>query len=221
MSHDLYDRIEKWDKRGVHYDFQPTGELLVANNPDFECNFPVLDIENDKVLTDRKVTDWDLGVAKPGDVGIDIPVRIRGMKNVLDPNGKPYLQVSPEPPVHNYLINYDKAYVDIPSNGYAELPSALHLKIPEDAWGMIRPRSSTGWKRRLVTFEGTIDSGFCGMICCLVHNPNTYKVRLMHDDCVAQLVLVPKYPLDKITYIDYNNLPKTQRGHGGFGSTGK
>jgi dUTPase len=226
MSYDLFERIKYLDSRGVHYDFQPTGEMLVATNPDFEkgydettgnsrynVNFP------DPSACGSPATDYKVGVKKPGDVGMDMPIRIVGMENVLGPDGKPFLQVHPEPPIHNYLINYEKGYVDIPSGGYAELPTALHFKLPDDAWGMIRPRSSTGWKRRLVAFEGTIDAGFTGQMCCLVHNPNPYPVRVMHDDSVSQLILVQKYPLDKIVTVDYSDLPTTDRGQKGFGST--
>lgn len=218
MSFDLHTRIEQVSSWGVHWDFKPQGELLVATTP----NYTPYDIDEEynSETEDEETSDhWEMNVKKPGDVGMDLPVRIKGMEDIQI-GGKPALQIHPEPPIHNYTINYEEGWVDIPSGGYAELPTALHIKMPDDAWGMIRPRSSTGWKRRLVAFEGTIDSGFTGMLCCLVHNPNQYPVRIMHDDCLTQLVLVKKYELDKVVYVDFDDLPKTERKQDGFGSTG-
>jgi dUTP pyrophosphatase len=175
------------------------------------------------VATNPGYTLDDLGSMAPkkdGDVGIDLPVRIKGMQDVKKPDGTPYIKIENEPEINNYLVNYDAGYIDIPAGRNAELATAIHVKIPDNAWGAIRPRSSTGWKRRLIVFDGTIDSGFTGMLCCLVHNPTANTVRIVHNDRLAQLVLIPKYDLQEIAHIPYEELPDTSRGQSGFGSTG-
>lgn len=240
---DLYKRIQELDCRGIHLQDPRLKELIDASNTMYIANHNDYNDPEPKYARKAGCVDsrfeipsqfkkssfesqsvypqWSMSVKKPGDVGMDIPVRIKGMSDIKNEHGKPYLQIYPEIPLNNYNINYQEGYVNIPAGGYGELPSAIHLKMPDDAWAMIRPRSSTGWKRKLVVFEGTIDSSFTGMICCLVHNPNSYDVRIYHNDALAQLVLVPKYPLDTILYVDEAELPETERGQSGFGSTGK
>lgn len=177
-----------YNMRGKDVEFQPSGELYVY----------------------QSIGEWNLRHAKPGDVGLDLPVRIKGMEHA-----KPPIQVYPH---CDYYINYQEAWVDIPALGYAELPSGLHIKLPDDAWGLIKARSSTGWKKRLNVVEGTIDSQFVGALCCLVFNPNTKPIRVHHEERLAQLILIPKYPLKSIIYCD--KLPETIRGDTGFGSSG-
>lgn len=160
------------------------------------------------------VAEWKLGPAKPGDVGMDIPVRIKNMDKHNSGGLGSSLRISPH---SDYYINYDEGWVDIPPHGYAELPSNLKVKVPDDAWGMIKPRSSTGWRLHIEIFEGVIDTEFTGMLCCLAFNPNNEPVRVKDGDRLAQIILVPKYPLKRI--ITVNELPKTVRCESGFGST--
>lgn len=207
---------------------------------------------NDCALYTKHINDavdeWRLGPAKDGDVGMDLPVRI---KHMLTDDLKPMVHLAADdvtlikPPAwlegqvgdlyaklladdpsghgdlrlwQKYLVDYNEGYVIIPPNGYAELPTNLRVKLPKDTWGMIRPRSSTGWKRRLHVFEGTIDEGFTGHLRCLVFNPNREAVKIMDGDRLAQLIIVPRYPLGHI--ITTNELPSTARGETGFGSSG-
>lgn len=151
----------------------------------------------------------DFMPAKPGDVGRDLPVRIKGMQNI-----EPSVRISP---YRDYYLNFDEGWVDIPADGYAELPSGIYVKVPDDAWGLIKTRSSTGWRRKLYVFEGTIDL-YIGMLCCLVYNPHQEPVRITDGEKLAQFVLIPKYKLERQVYCD--ELPETARGDTGFGSTG-
>lgn len=153
----------------------------------------------------------DFKPKKVGDVGHDLPVRVFHMKDLVETT----VRVSP---YREYYINWDEGWVDIPANGYAELPSNICVKVPWDSWGLIKTRSSTGWKRRLHVFEGTIDPGYVGMLCCLIHNPHLEPIRIKDGESLGQLILIPKYPLKEVVYV--NNLPETIRGTTGFGSTG-
>jgi dUTP pyrophosphatase len=180
------------DRRNdVEIKFEPTGVLYVCQ--------PV-----------PNVPFYDLKPAKPGDVGHDIPSRIKFMKD-LDPTVRVM-------PYRDYYINFEEGWVDIPAHGYAEIPSALCVKVPWDSWGLIKTRSSTGWRKKLIVFEGVIDSAYLGQLCCLVHNPHQEPMRINDGERLSQLILVPKYPLKEIVNVSY--LPKTYRGISGFGSSG-
>lgn len=145
-----------------------------------------------------------LAYAKEGDVGLDLPV-------IIDKR----LKVEP---FRDYYLNYKEGWFDIPPSGLAEVPCGLSIKVPEDAWANIKPRSSTAWRKRLVVNEGVIDSGYTGGIFILVFNPNLEPIRVKAGDKLAQLIIVPKYPIKRIETVSY--LPKTQRGNTGFGSSG-
>jgi len=157
-------------------------------------------VKYDQVLKDHG---FQLEIAKAGDAGMDLPV-------VMSENLKIY-------PHMDYYINKEERWFDIPPHGFAEIPCGLAVKIPDAAWGNIRPRSSTGWKRRLSVTDATIDSGYVGPIYILVHNPNSTPVRVHEFDRLAQMVLIPKYP---VSVASVSELPETMRGNTGFGSSG-
>ena len=148
--------------------------------------------------------EYQLRYAKEGDVGLDLPV-------VIDKR----LKIEPH---RGYYINFKEEWFDIPPSGLAEIPCGLSIKVPEDSWANIKPRSSTAWRKRLVVNEGIIDSGYVGPIFILVFNPNLEPIRVKAGDRLAQLIIVPKYPVEKIISVSY--LPQTERGKTGFGSSG-
>lgn len=98
--------------------------------------------------------------------------------------------------------------------------TGLAVEIPEGYVGLLFPRSSVSKTNlTLANSVGVIDSGYRGQIMCVfnkVNNPmlESYKV----GDKVAQLVLVaaPQFSINEV-----NELSTTERGDGGFGSTGK
>ena len=146
----------------------------------------------------------DFQFAKPGDAGIDLPVVINDHLKVV--------------PHRDYYIDHKNQQFDIPGGGYAEIPCGLAVKVPDMAWGNIKPRSSTAWKRRLVVNEAVIDSGYTGPLFILVFNPNIDPVTVVAGEKLAQLIIIPKFPLTGIVAVE--ELPKTARGTDGFGSTG-
>lgn len=185
--------VESTDLRGSETtDFEPSGVLYVMQPSD-------------------KIPFHKFEPAKIGDVGHDIPTRIKHMQDAVETT----VRVQP---YREYYINWEAGWVDIPPHGYAELPSNIYTKVPWDSWGLIKNRSSTGWKKHLFVFEGTIDSSYVGHLCCLVHNPHQEPIRIVDGERLSQLILVPRYPLKRVAYV--NRLPKTGRGESGFGSTG-
>lgn len=154
--------------------------------------------------------DWRLNYAKPGDVGLDLVIKIAG--SLVLPDGYAHY-VKPEGDATD-----PKPWLEVPPMGYAEIETGVKVKIPEDAWAIITGRSSTSWKRRLIVIQGIIDTGYTGYLRTLVYNPNHVPVRVHEGDRLAQLIMVHKYHVDKIETVD--ELPVTVRGESGFGSSG-
>ena len=107
--------------------------------------------------------------------------------------------------------------INIEPNSFKDVKTGLAVKIADGFWGLIRPRSSTFFKRNLVVHEGTIDPGYTGELNVGVYNPGSEQVILLAGDRIAQLVIVPLIIHD-IVVVDH--LPLTSRGPAGFGSTG-
>lgn len=90
----------------------------------------------------------------------------------------------------------------------------ISVVLPPDTVGDIRPRSSLNAKGVNVSY-GTVDSGYRGELKVVMSAP-FYKVH--KGDKIAQLVVLP---LAKATSEVVTELPPSDRGEGGFGSTGK
>lgn len=94
--------------------------------------------------------------------------------------------------------------------------TGVFIKIPEGHWGDIRSRSSTFSKRHLFVMGGTIDEGYTGEISVYVWNPTLDPHSVRNGDRLAQLVICPRVA-PQIAVV--NELPVTDRGESGFGST--
>ena len=95
---------------------------------------------------------------------------------------------------------------------------ALHIKDPGYA-GMIIPRSSMGKKGVVLgNLVGLIDSDYQGEIKVLLWNRGDDMVKIEYMDRIAQLVIVPVVQA-KFEIVEH--FEQSQRGQGGFGSTGK
>jgi len=101
--------------------------------------------------------------------------------------------------------------------GFTEYGVGLAVEIPVGHVGLIFPRSSISAKdQQLANSVGVIDSGYRGEIKLrfVDRGPLAYEV----GDKIAQLVVLP-YP--KVEVEEVSELSSTDRGDGGFGSTGK
>lgn len=100
------------------------------------------------------------------------------------------------------------------------VPTGLAMEIPRGFEIQVRPRSGLSLKTGLlvVNAPGTIDADYRGEVKVILGNFGEREEIISHGDRVAQLVLAP------VTQADYcvtdEELEKTQRGEGGFGSTG-
>ena len=105
------------------------------------------------------------------------------------------------------------------SNGYfIEYGTDLAIEIPNGYVGYIFPRSSiskTG--QHLRNSVGVIDSGYRGEVKIRMSIPSLEKKQYMIGDKIAQLIIM-KLPWVDVEEVD--ELSETDRGEGGFGSTG-
>jgi dUTP pyrophosphatase len=90
------------------------------------------------------------------------------------------------------------------------------VEIPWGYAGLIRARSSSTLKG--LDIHGTIDSGYRGEIFLLTNNLTDSPIEIKAGERIAQLVVVPCL-VETIELVD--ELPDSQRGIGGFGSTGR
>lgn len=99
------------------------------------------------------------------------------------------------------------------------VPTGLALEIPQGWEGQVRPRS--GLARRhgitLLNTPGTIDSDYRGEILVLVVNLGQESYTIERGDRIAQLVVAP---VARVAWQEVEGLESSERGGGGFGSTG-
>lgn len=103
---------------------------------------------------------------------------------------------------------------------YIEYGTSLAVSIPQGYVGLLFPRSSISkYHLTMANSVGVIDSGYRGEICIRFKKTIDNAYAMMYDvgDKVAQLVIIP-YP--KVEFKVVNDLDETERGSGGFGSSG-
>ena len=113
-----------------------------------------------------------------------------------------------------------KKPINILPGKLALVPTGIALAVPKKYEIQIRPRSGLAAKKSISVLNtpGTIDSDYRGEIKVILINFGKKKILVKSGDRIAQMVLSP---IIKIKFKETNNLPKTKRGKGGFGSTGK
>ena len=134
------------------------------------------------------------------------------MKIVLDDGA----QVSRAHPWDGGLDLYSRDFRFIKSNGTWTFDTGVHVEIPEGYVGLIRTRSSM--MREGIYTDGTIDAHYTGSIKVQLCNRSAHRYHVQAGDRIAQLVIAPVYTpgFEEVTALE-----DTQRGSGGFGSTGK
>ena len=108
----------------------------------------------------------------------------------------------------------------------SKIDLGVHILIPAGFVGLVLPRSSMSAKG-VICATGVIDAGYSGSIkiCLRCQNWHFYSdfidnetLRVYAGERIAQIVIVP---LPEIELQEVNELPKTDRGSNGFGSSGK
>ena len=110
--------------------------------------------------------------------------------------------------------------IEIKAKETVFIPSGFAVEIPSGFAGFVYPRSGLSSKRGLAPANkvGVIDSDYRGEVTVALHNHGTQTQVITPGERIAQLVIMPCVFAN---FIESEYLDETQRGDGGFGSTGK
>ncbi len=113
----------------------------------------------------------------------------------------------------------DRGEITLQPGARALVPTGLRIEIPAGFEVQIRPRSGLALKHgiTLPNAPGTIDSDYRGPLGVIVMNAGDQAFSIGHGDRIAQMVVAPVVQAD---FELASTLSDTQRGDGGFGSTG-
>ncbi|MBO6571014.1 dUTP diphosphatase [bacterium] len=99
------------------------------------------------------------------------------------------------------------------------IPTGLQMSIPDGFEAQIRPRSGLAIRNGITMLNspGTIDADYRGEVKVIAINHSNEDFTVEHGDRIAQMVIAPvtQFPVKEV-----DDLSSTDRGEGGFGSTG-
>jgi len=108
--------------------------------------------------------------------------------------------------------------VEIPAVNHKLIKTGISMAIPAGYVGLIWPRSGLAYKNGLDVFAGVIDAGYRGDVGVILYNSrvgNHYQVK--KGDRIAQILF---QKVESFDLVEVDDLDDTQRGQGGFGSSG-
>lgn len=140
------------------------------------------------------------------DAGAD--ARIIGFKKIINENGK------------KELVEIDSDTYKLKPLERVGCPLGFATAIPEGYYFKVVPRSGLAlWDGiSIVNSPGTIDAGYRNEWMAIVVNLSNRDVVLKKGERICQIILVKVYDYE---FVETDNLPDSDRGLGGFGSTGK
>ena len=114
----------------------------------------------------------------------------------------------------------ESEFIVIPPHETVLIHTGFAFEIPDGYVGLVFARSSLGTKRGLAPANkvGVIDSDYRGEVMVSLHNHSNVPAKIENAERIAQMVIVPYL---KTEFILSDGLDETERGTGGFGSTGK
>lgn len=110
--------------------------------------------------------------------------------------------------------------ITIPAHSTEKIGTGLAIEIPCGYFGAIFARSGLATKEGLrpANCVGCCDSDYRGEYIVALHNDTNEAKLIMPDERIAQLVVMPYLAVE---FNEVDELPNTDRGDGGFGSTGR
>lgn len=114
------------------------------------------------------------------------------------------------------LYTREKATI-LPGNSYI-FDTGVHIAFPQGTFGKIESKSGLNVKHSVVSCGGVIDSGYTGSITVKLYNLSKDPYTFEKGDKIAQIVV---QPCEHPPMVLVNKLNDTERGDGGFGSTGR
>ena len=112
---------------------------------------------------------------------------------------------------------YSPKYVIIPPRHAMTINTGVHVELPENTVGMVKSKSGLNVEHGIQS-EGVIDVGYTGSIRVKLYNHSNRWYQVSKGDKISQLVILPILT-PNLELVD--ELDETERGNGGFGSTGR
>ncbi|CEO97220.1 hypothetical protein PBRA_000565, partial [Plasmodiophora brassicae] len=126
-----------------------------------------------------------------------------------------------------YDLSSSEACV-VPAHGKALVPTGLSIALPAGVYGRIAPRSGLAWKHHIdgrsrvavtVSFgAGVVDRDYRGPVGVVLFNHSSSDFKIEAGDRIAQLIL--ERIVNDADVVEMDDLPDSERGSQGFGSTG-
>jgi dUTP pyrophosphatase len=151
------------------------------------------------------------GYAKSGDAGMDLRanIHLQKIRRIHGDND------------HRMFFPYYRMNVN--SMERVLIPTGIYIKLLEGCHAEIRPRSGLAFKKGLTVINspGTIDENYIGEIMIPIVNLSGTVQHIEHGERIAQMVVMPYVEVGFEEVENEAQLGRTERGSGGFGSTGE
>lgn len=145
------------------------------------------------------------------------------------PLAVPVIRLDPDLPLPGYAHPGDAgadlvARIEVllePNGGRAMVPTGVALAIPAGYAGFVQPRSGLALRHGVTCLNtpGLIDCGYRDELAVLLVNTDPeVPYRVQRGDRIAQLVI---QRVETARFVEVDSLDGSERGHGGFGSTGR
>lgn len=105
----------------------------------------------------------------------------------------------------------------VPARGSILIDTGVHVEIPEGYVGMLKSKSGLNVKHNIIG-EGVVDALYAGSIKVKLYNLGDIDYQILRGDKIIQLVIVPCVYCE---FTEVEQFADSERGTGGFGSTGR
>ena len=111
-------------------------------------------------------------------------------------------------------------HVSIPAGARALIKTGVKIALPDGYVGLVHPRSGLAAKHGITVLNtpGTVDAGYRGEILVTLYNSSGEDYEVEIGDRIAQLVI---QQVERATFVAVAELPGSERGETGFGSSGR
>ena len=114
---------------------------------------------------------------------------------------------------------YSQFHIKVPADSQKKIPLGVAVEIPKGCMGLLVPRSSMSkTPLRCANSVGIIDADYRGELSVAYENVSCNDYTIFRGDRIAQLIILPIVMAD---VVEVDELSETERGAGGYGSTGK
>lgn len=148
----------------------------------------------------------------------NVPIRIRRLPHGQDLPLPEYQ--TPAAAGLDLLAAIDhRPHLVVPPGERVLVPTGLSIELPEGFEAQVRPRSGLALRHGVTVLNspGTIDADYRGEVCVILVNLGREAFAIARGDRIAQLIVAP---VARASLVEVHVLSDSERGAGGFGSTG-